>query len=272
MNTSQKELYSQSEYLQGEAAFIEIQVHDKLRLRSEHLGQFHLHPDFDGFVTIHGEGETDGKRKILFSSVNQSKRQHYVRETTRLYSSVIHQVKPNSVKRVIVHPDTLDPRTSRFEHLINLADSLNEMNESLDTEVCVEPRGTDRHGKVLRNEMDDLTALSDILGSSDIGLCIDLAQLFVVHGNEGIPRFLEELKSIRLPVKEFHVSDVSQSKKTVNRVATEVGKGAIDWQPILPMMIQRCDQLLIETLGGIKVFQRSKSFLKALVRENEVLL
>lgn len=272
MNTSQKELYSQSEELQGEAAFIEIQVHDKLKFKSERLGQFHLHPDFDGFLSIHGEGETDGKRKILLSSVNQSERQRYVRETIRLYSSVIQQFKPNSLKRVIIHPDTLDRRISRFEQIMNLAASLTELNESLDTEVCVEPRGTDRHGKVLRNEIDDLTALNDILGSSDIGLCIDLAQLFVVHGNEGIPRFLEELKSIRLPVKEFHVSDVSRSKKILNRVATEVGKGAIDWQPILPLMLQHCDELLIETLGGVTVFQRSKAFLEALVRENEVLL
>jgi sugar phosphate isomerase/epimerase len=102
-------------------------------------------------------------------------------------------------------------------------------------------------------------------GINKIGLCIDIAQLFIVHGNNGIVRFPNDLRSLRLPVKEFHISDVYQNKKVTNRVAMEVGTGAIDWQLIFPLLLQHCRELLIETLGGIKVFQRSKSFLESLV-------
>lgn len=68
------------------------------------------------------------------------------------------------------------------------------------------------------------------------------------------------------------MSDVSQTKKVTNRVAMEVGKGAIDWKLILPLMLQHCNELLIETLGGIKVFGRSKSYLELLVKKHEILL
>lgn len=103
-----------------------------------------------------------------------------------------------------------------------------------------------------------------------IGLCVDLAQLFVVHGNEGIVHFLDELKTIRVPVKEFHISDVLQEKKVINRVAMEVGIGSIDWKLILPLILQHCNDLLIETLVGVKVFQRSKVFLESLLMESNM--
>ena len=43
----------------------------------------------------------------------------------------------------------------------------------------------------------------------------------------------------------------------------EVGTDSIDWRLILPPLLEHCSELLIETLGGIKVFQRSKSFLES---------
>ena len=85
-----------------------------------------------------------------------------------------------------------------------------------------------------------------------------------MHGNYGLMHFLDELKRMRLQVKEFHVSDVSSNKKIKNRIAMEVGTGSIDWKLILPLLLQHCNEFLIETLGGIKVFQRSKSYNESL--------
>lgn len=51
----------------------------------------------------------------------------------------------------------------------------------------------------------------------------------------------------------------------------EVGTGSIDWKLILPLILQHCGDLLIETLGGVRVFQRSKIFLESLLREQNVL-
>ena len=49
--------------------------------------------------------------------------------------------------------------------------------------------------------------------------------------------------------------------------------GAIDplWKLILPLILQHCNEFLIETLGGVKVFQRSKAYLESLVVDNDVL-
>lgn len=274
MNTSAGQLYKQSQCLKDKAAFIEIQIHDKLKANTSLLDLYKVYDDFGGFITIHGEGETDGIRKILFSSYDEGIRKRYVNESAALYSSIIPHLKPHTVSRIVVHPDTFNRKSPRSQQIRSLAESLNELNESLgNVEVCVEPRGGDRQGKILRAEVDDLQILGDSLGSSSkIGLCVDIAQLFIVHGQKGSERFLEELKTIHLPIKEFHVSDVSQVKKITNRVATEVGKGAIDWQQITPLMFQHCKELLIETLGGVKVFERSRSYIDALVMENEVLL
>lgn len=138
-----------------------------------------------------------------------------------------------------------------------------------DLQVCIEPRGGDLQRKVLRPEIEDIRILQEKLNSNGInkiGLCLDIAQLFIVHGNNGIVLFLDEIRSLQLPVKEFHISDVyHNNKKVTNRVAMEVGTGSIDWQLILPLLLQHCNELLIETLGGIKVYQRSRSFLESLV-------
>lgn len=274
MNTSPTQLYRQSGHLRQNASFIEVQIHDKLKANAELIESYQVSADFQGFITIHGEGETDGKRKILFSSIDNNIRERYLNESITLYSSVITRFKPQTVRRIVVHPDTIDRKHPRGLQIRNLAESLTGLSQSLgDVEVCIEPRGGERHGKVLRAEIEDLQILADGLDSATkVGLCLDVAQLFVVHGNKGSVRFLEQLKSIRLPIREFHVSDVSQSKKITNRVATEVGKGVIDWSPILPLMLRYCDQFLIETLGGVSVFDRSRSYLDALVNKNEILL
>lgn len=273
MNTSAGQLCQQSRYLSRKAAFIEIQIHDDMKASSIHSFLHTVSDDYDGFITIHGEGETDGIRKILFCSEDNNKRQRYVSESVALYSSVIANLMPHRVERIVVHPDTIDRKSPRSQQIGRLAESLKELSTGLNgVEVCIEPRGGDRQGKVLRAEIEDLQTLANGIGSSGVGLCIDVAQLFIVHGNSGSEQFLEELKHVRLPVKEFHVSDVSQGKRVTNRVATEVGKGSVNWRTIIPLMQNHCDDFLIETLGGIKVFERSRAYIDALVMKDEILL
>lgn len=123
---------------------------------------------------------------------------------------------------------------------------------------------------MLRIELDDLSRLEHFISSvglKNVGLCIDIAQLFIIRGNENALDFLRQLKSMNLPVMEFHVSDVIQNTRVKNRVAMEIGTGSIDWKLILPLILQHCNDLLIETLGGVRVFQRSKMFLESLVKE-----
>lgn len=138
--------------------------------------------------------------------------------------------------------------------------------------VCIEPRGGDSQRKVLRANIEDIRLLEEYLSTNGIhvGLCIDVAQLFVVHGNEGTARVLQDLKSIRLSIKEFHISDVRQTQKVTNRIAMEVGTGQINWKLILPLLLEHCNNFLIETLGGMKVFQRSKAYLESLLMANNI--
>lgn len=117
------------------------------------------------------------------------------------------------------------------------------------------------------------THLSSLGGTQGIGLCIDLAQVIIVHGTEGNAiNFLNQLReSFDMPILEWHLSDVAINQ---NRVAVEVGKGRINWTKLLPSVVSCCRSILIETLGGTKVFQRSRAHLESLVNNssNEILL
>lgn len=275
MNTRAPQLYQESDYLKEHASFIEIQVHDKLKSKNNLLNLYNVSPNFLGCITIHGEGETDGKKRILFCSDDKDRTKHYIKESVTLYASIMQYLYPHKVNRLIVHPDTLAKKIPRRKQIQHLAESLVKLSENLDgIDVCIEPRGGDRQGKVLRTELEDLRILEEYITSTgtQVGLCVDIAQLFVVHGNNGMRKFLEQLRTLRLPVKEFHISDVQQTKKITNRVAMEIGTGVIDWKLILTSVLQRCNELLIETLGGIKIFERSKSYLESLVKKHEVLL
>jgi hypothetical protein len=211
-------------------------------------------------------GIMEGKRKIKFCCENTVERRNYVIENAALYALITELLHTHKVPRLILHPDTLSKKMIRKFQIELLSQSLSEISDQIFGvgSICIEPRGGDRQGKVLRAELGDLALLQEqlkSLGAKKIGLCIDITQLFVVHGNEGSADFLEQLKSIPLSVKEFHISDVWQTKKLTNRIAMEIGTGWIDWKLILPLVLQHCNNLLIETLGGIKVFQRSKSYL-----------
>ncbi|HKG87290.1 MAG TPA: TIM barrel protein [Nitrososphaeraceae archaeon] len=243
----------------GNTQFIELQVHDKLKDRWNDLkDDIKVAESFKGFLTIHGEGENDGRKRILFSAESGIRRQ-YVKSCAQIYSAVLHHLNENEVKRVIVHPDTIDRKRNRLEQIAALSESLVNLYDDLlhdNVEICIEPRGCDRHKKVLRAEIADLEILDEFLhkfGCEKIGLCIDIAQLFICKGNEGTIFFLSKLNK---NIREFHISDAVNG-----RIGVEIGIGLIDWSNIIPLMINFCEHFLIETIGGLKVFDRSLRYL-----------
>jgi sugar phosphate isomerase/epimerase len=267
MNTIPGRLGVESQLLTGEASFIEIQLHDQ---SSTAAFPPRLADLFKGYVTIHGEGETDGRNTIRFCSTGHSERNQYVQSAAGRYLSVIDLFGSGRVRRIILHPSTLSKKRDRNEQLQVLARSLEELKDLLPSSVsmCIEPRGNSRHGKVLRLDLDDLAYFRDSLGNrSGVGLCIDIAQLFVTQGNQKMGSFLSGIKETGLSVNELHLSDVFSSGRLKNRVAMEIGKGAIDWDLVLPDLKATCDDWLIETLGGIPVFRRSKAFLEKMVNQ-----
>jgi len=270
MGSSLYNLTKELEIAYDQASFVELQIHDKFKQDHLIINSLKEPVGFPGYFTFHGEGETDGKRRINLCAPDSIIRREYIKESLDLYYLVACNLKSHRIVRLILHPDSLMQRITRKQAIEFLALSLVEISDGLkDIEcICIEPRGGDRQGKVLRTEIEDIRILEQYLisaGIRNIGLCIDVAQLFIIHGNKGILHFLNELKSIRLPVKELHISDVITNEKTKNRVAMEVGKGRIDWKLILTLILQHCSDLLIETLGGVKVFQRSKSYLDSLL-------
>lgn len=260
--------------------FIELQIHDSLHEQFDNIKHLAVLPEtFTGYITLHGEGETDGKRKILFSSANSVERLQYVSDCVILYQKVIDHFY-NKTRRLILHPDSISKREPRGTQLQALAASLVEMHDRLPKkiQICIEPRGGDRQKKVLRTQLEDIQILHEHLSSlgasKKIGLCVDLAQVAIVHGSDvdnGASKFLEQLKlSQGLSILEWHLSDVAINE---NRVGVEVGKGRINWIKLLPSVVSCCRSILIETLGGTKVFQRSRAHLESLVNtSNEILL
>lgn len=275
MGTSLDRLASQLTEVESSASFIELQIHDKLKHNLQ------LIPDLPSpaphmYYTIHGEGETDGIKKIKLCSRNSDERKKYIQECIQLYTLVSELFPANCIKRLILHPDSIDRRATREDQISLLASSLTELADKLSNieSICIEPRGTTRHGKVLRINLEDLYTLKQELTSngSKIGLCIDIAQLFIIYGNEGAHIFLKKLSSLPIAVREFHISDVAQDKSVMNRVGMEVGKGSINWSLLMPLILNFNRSLLIETLGGAKVYYRSKSFFESLMKNEKILL
>ncbi len=238
--------------LNDSADFVEVQIHDSLSEQFDDIKHLAILSDtFSGYITLHGEGETDGKRKILFSSANSTDRHHYVSNCAILYQKVIDHFH-DKTRRLILHPDSLNSREPRETQLGTLATSLVEMHHRLpkDIQICIEPRGGDRQKKVLRTELEDIRFLyehlSSLGASKGIGLCVDLAQVVIVHGEEdedndgndnvnGDIKFLRQLtQTSGLPILEWHLSDVATNR---NRVAVEVGMGRINWLKMLPLVL-----------------------------------
>ena len=165
--------------------FLELQVRDNLKHRLYAIHDLGVSNTFGGYVTLHGEGETDGKRKIVFCSHDESTRKNYVTECVNLYSTILTKTDKYNVERIILHPDTLTSKIGRTQQLELLAKSLSELSDRIGSRVliCIEPRGGDRQGKVLRNHLQDIEILQQMLkmlGEKRVGLCIDIAIFMIL--------------------------------------------------------------------------------------------
>lgn len=265
MSTQLDRLAHEAFDVASDASFIEIQLHDQHGDSVvSHIGA--LAYSYHGYVTIHCEGETDGKRRLRFASPDAVQRDAYLRESLNLVAGAIHRIMPWPTRRVILHPDTMWRGAPRQYLIEALAQSIEGVRNAIPgVDVCIEPRGGDRQRKVLRLDIGDLETLCENLDSSaGIGLCIDLAQLFLTKGTQGMVQFLQDLPGVGLPIKEIHASDV-QGSGSNPRVAMEIGKGEIDWPLVLPVLLERNKDILIETLGGVPVFRRSKSYIEEML-------
>jgi hypothetical protein len=246
-----------------QADFIEIPVHDDFLRR----GVSAFAPDhFGGFLTLHGEGETDGHRRIRFSSPSRRDRIRYAKHSARMFNLAHDQIGPLRTRAVIVHPSTLSGRFTRFAQIEWFVESLCTLSDSCTvTEICVEPRGGNRQRKVVRSEIQDIVCLHQAAVKNGIrlGFCIDLAQTYCAYGTQGVANLIGECISHDIPIKEIHVSDVVETRRS-KRLGMEIGTGRIDFLQALGHLRDSSVRLLIETIGGLPVFTRSLEHLKRL--------
>jgi endonuclease IV len=249
--------------LDGHADFIEIPVHDDYLSRGISASV----PDwFKGFVTLHGEGETGGRRLIQFSARRKQTRSQYAENAARLFNNASQKLGELRTRAVVVHPATLSHKYSRENQIDWFAESLSILCDScVVPEICVEPRGGDRQRKVVRSEIQDILSLREALSSNgvQVGYCIDLAQTYCTHGMEAVVDLVRNCISHDLPIKEFHASDVAGASHS-NRLGMEIGTGRIHFACILGEMRELRSRLLIETIGGLPVFRRSLECLRSL--------
>jgi hypothetical protein len=265
MVTRPSRLYVESEIISSEAAtFLEVPVHDKISNLSANLvhDYFRISEKFRGYVVIHGEGETDGKTRIRFSSHVDSERKTYVQGFSHMISSILESLQ-NKSRAIIVHPGRYHKNYSRKLQISWLAESLVRLCDLLSpVELCIESRGGDRQGRVLRSVPDDIITLDDILKQSGakISHCFDLAQAFASFGMEGLTEGMKRLAEHRVPISEIHASDVVQFK-TGHRISVEVGKGSIKWRSLTRLFQNFDGRVLLEVIGGVAPFKRSVEFL-----------
>src|SRR5271157_2710439 len=141
MNVHLEKLESEAAALRDETSFIEIQLHDRLKSIGLVYGPCALPDSFRGYITIHGEGETDGKRRLEFTSPDHHQRSSYVDETLKLFNKGILSLGSRRIKRLILHPDSNRKGESRERQIKFLAQSLEEMRDGIpnNIEVCIEP-------------------------------------------------------------------------------------------------------------------------------------
>src|SRR5690242_3225996 len=111
------------ELLGSQASFVELQIHDKLKRDIITRNNIKIPENFIGYLTIHGEGETDGIPKIKFCSSDKEQRQKYVNESVNLYSLISKCINTHTIPRVILHPDNLSKKISRKQQIELLAKS-----------------------------------------------------------------------------------------------------------------------------------------------------
>lgn len=265
MVTRASRLFAESKLVSPEPiSFVEVPVHDYIsKLSSEQFERyFRVSEDFRGYVIIHGEGETDGNLRIRFSSPVLQEREAYVNDLSELMSKV-HSLIQEKLRAIIVHPGRCYRRYSRDLQIKWLAESLVKLSDLLpETQLCIESRGGDKQGKVLRAIPYDILQLDNFLKQSGAKVthCFDLAQAFACFGIKGVIDVLEELMENRVLVSEIHASDVADTKRG-HRVSVEVGKGSIPWDALIQLLRDFDGRILLEVIGGITPFKRSLKFL-----------
>lgn len=98
-----------------------IKTAKSIQIPQEHLGYF----------TFHGEGETDGKRKLKFCSTRSIERITYVKKSIDLYNKFLESFGNHKVSRFILHPDTINRKTSRHSQIEQLALSLSQIVDQI---------------------------------------------------------------------------------------------------------------------------------------------
>jgi sugar phosphate isomerase/epimerase len=253
------------------ADFVEIPVHDNLRPGIDRL---FIADNYEGFITLHGEGETDGLRRIRFSCPNKQDRVKYTKRVVRLFNYAMKAAGTVLVQAAIIHPDTLHRGRSRASQIEWLAESLMELSSGCNIpEICIEPRGGDRQRKVVRSHIQDVLLLNEMLeGGTKISYCIDLAQTYCAHGFHGVLEMIDQCLANEISIRELHASDVIATKRS-KRLGMEIGTGEVDFSEIMGKIQGMHCRLLIETLGGFPVFSRSLTYLTQMeAKRNAILL
>lgn len=253
------------------ADFIEISVQDQ-RASTQYkiLQNFFDEGVFDDFtiankyIVLHGEGEMDGKRRIKLASFDTQKRLDYITFLSDSYQDFKYNFG-DLIKSVVLHPDSLRNSKHQDKKIELLVDSLIRLEDELyPVNLVIESRGS-KDRKVLRPTFEDISTFHEILkerGAKNIYQCFDIAQCFILAGQEGLVDLLQKLNTFNIPICEFHVSDVRISSLKIPQTAQMVGSGLIRWDQVIPLL--KGKRMLIETIGGVNVFNRSIEFLSKL--------
>jgi hypothetical protein len=264
-------LSKHSRELHPRPSFIEVPFHDREVNWSLDVisSRYRVSPEFGGLVTLHGEGETDGKRRILFSSEDRQIRVSYSSRLARSLSEVHDQLGKQLIA-LIVHPPSHCRHHSRNQEIKWLAESLSILCDKVDgIEICVESRGTDKQGKVVRILPDDILLLQEEVNrlGAPISHCLDLAQSYVCFGISGILDMLNFFQKQKVRLTEIHASDVGKYSTGHPRVSMPIGSGLIDWKTCISRINNPSIRILIEVIGGFKPYLQSIDYLR-----NQVLL
>jgi hypothetical protein len=259
------------EQLNNRADFIEIPVHDDFLVERR---QVHIPKNYRGFITLHGEGETDGRRRIKFADPSRTIRLRYVAKVARIFNRVSEQVGSSLVKAVIVNPSHLARTHHKDTQFAWFADSLAELRDTcVVPEICVEPRGGEQQRKLVRSETHDISSLWEAVKDRGVEImyCIDVAQTHCAYGISGIESIIRESASNGVPISELHISDVVRTERST-RVGMEIGTGEVKFAKVLKETRNLICRLLIETIGGVRVFSRSLDFLTHLEEQDDAVL
>jgi hypothetical protein len=259
------------EQLNNRADFIEIPAHDDFLVERRRV---QVPKNYRGFITLHGEGETDGKERIKFADPSRTIRLRYVAKVSRIFNRASEQVGSSLVRAAIVHPGRIARTYDKDRQFSWFADSLAELRDRcVVPEICVEPRGGEQQRKLVRSETHDISSLWEAIKDRGVGVtyCIDVAQTYCAYGISGVASVIRESASNGVPIGELHMSDVVRTGSST-RIGMEIGTGEVEFMKVLRETQNLICRLLIETIGGVHVFSRSLDFLTRLEEQDDAVL